>query len=73
MNPAAPSFGIVIAGHGSRDPEADEERKALQNYADLLDKQVDVKGRLKAAETALETKIVAKYGKLIRDIGFQPQ
>jgi type I restriction enzyme M protein len=47
-----------------RDAEDAEERKVLESYAALLDKQVDVKGRLKAAQEALEVKIAAKYGQL---------
>jgi type I restriction enzyme M protein len=47
-----------------RDAEGAEERKALENYAALLDKQADVKSRLKVAQDALETKVAAKYGKL---------
>jgi type I restriction enzyme M protein len=48
----------------ARDEEADDERKALTDYAALLDKQADAKGRLKAAQDALEAKVAAKYGKL---------
>jgi len=47
-----------------RDPDYAEERKALDDYAVLLDKQADTKSRLKAAQVALETKVAAKYGKL---------
>jgi type I restriction enzyme M protein len=47
------------------DAEDAEERKALENYAALLDKQADAKGRLKAAQDALEAKVAAKYGKLM--------
>ena len=47
-----------------RDAEDAEERKALEHYAALLDKQADAKSRLKAAQDALEAKIAAKYGKL---------
>ena len=47
-----------------RDPDSAEERKALENYAAMLDKQADTKSRLKAAQVALETKIATKYGKL---------
>ena len=47
-----------------RDAEYAEERKALENYAALLDKQADTKGRLKAAQDALEAKLAMKYGKL---------
>jgi type I restriction enzyme M protein len=46
------------------DSEYGEERKALENYAALLDKQADAKGRLKAAQDALEAKLAAKYGNL---------
>jgi len=47
-----------------RDVEDADERKALENYAALLDKQVDAKSRLKAGQAALEAKLAAKYGKL---------
>jgi len=46
------------------DAEDAEERKVLEAYAALLDKQADAKDRLKAAQDALETKLAAKYGKL---------
>ncbi|MGH9785275.1 MAG: type I restriction endonuclease subunit M, partial [Terriglobia bacterium] len=46
------------------DPDYAHERKALENYDALLDKQADAKSRLKAAQDALEGKIAAKYGKL---------
>ncbi len=48
----------------SRDTEDAEERKELEDYAALLDKQAGAKGRLKAAQDALEDKVAAKYGKL---------
>ncbi len=48
-------------GHDAEDAE---ERKALENYAALLDKQADTKSRLKAAQEALEAKVAVKYGKL---------
>jgi type I restriction enzyme M protein len=44
--------------------DAADERKALKEYSDLLDKQSDAKSRLKAAQEALEAKIAVKYGKL---------
>ncbi len=47
-----------------RDVEDADERKALENYAALLDKQADAKSRLKAGQAALEAKLAAKYGKL---------
>jgi len=46
------------------DADFDEERKPLENYAALLDKQPDAKSRLKAGQEALEAKVAAKYGKL---------
>jgi len=57
----------AVAAHlkeiGRTDDDA-EERKALEDYAALLDQQADAKSRLKAAREALETKVAAKYGKL---------
>jgi type I restriction enzyme M protein len=50
-----------------KDPEFADERKALQDYATLLDKQTDAKGRLKAAQEDLEAKLDAKYPKLTED------
>jgi type I restriction enzyme M protein len=47
-----------------RDADFAEERKALEEYAALLDKQADAKSRLKAAQEALEAKVAAKYGTL---------
>jgi type I restriction enzyme M protein len=47
-----------------RDPDYAEERKALENYAALLDNQADAKSRLKAGQEALEARVAAKYGKL---------
>jgi type I restriction enzyme M protein len=46
------------------DPDYAEERKALEDYAALLNEQADLKNRLKAARKMLEAKIAAKYGKL---------
>jgi type I restriction enzyme M protein len=50
-----------------KDPEFVDERKALEEYAALLDKQTDAKGRLKAAQEDLEAKLDAKYSKLTED------
>jgi type I restriction enzyme M protein len=47
-----------------RDAEDAEERKALENYGALVDKQTDVKSRLKATRDTLEAKVGAKYGNL---------
>ena len=46
------------------DPDYAEERKALEDYAALLNEQADLKSRLKAARKTLEAQIAAKYGKL---------
>jgi type I restriction enzyme M protein len=50
-----------------KDPEFVNERKALEDYAALLEKQIDVKGRLKAAREDLDAKLDAKYPKLTED------
>jgi len=50
-----------------KDPDYADERKALQDYAALLDKQTDIKGKLKAAQDDLEAKLDAKYPKLTED------
>ena len=50
-----------------KDPDYADERKALQDYAMLLDKQTDVKGKLKAAQDDLEAKLDAKYPKLTEE------
>ena len=46
------------------DPDYTEERKALEDYAALLNEQADLKSRLKAARKMLEAKIAVIYGKL---------
>jgi type I restriction enzyme M protein len=46
------------------DADLDDERKALENYAALLDQQADAKSRLKAAHEALDAKVAAKFGAL---------
>jgi type I restriction-modification system DNA methylase subunit len=50
-----------------KDSEFAEERKALEDYTALLDKQADAKGRLKAAQEDLDAKLDAKYPKLTED------
>ena len=45
-------------------PNYADERKALEEYACLLDKHTDVKSRLKSTQDELETKVATKYGKL---------
>ncbi|QHP67450.1 type I restriction-modification system subunit M [Bradyrhizobium sp. LCT2] len=50
-----------------KDLEFADECKALENYAALIDKQADAKGRLKAAREALDAKLDAKYPKLTED------
>lgn len=50
-----------------KDPDYADERKALQDYAALLDKQTDIKANLKAAQDDLEIKLDAKYPKLTEE------
>ncbi|MES3008233.1 MAG: N-6 DNA methylase [Pseudomonadota bacterium] len=50
-----------------RDKDYAEERQALEDYAVLLDQQVDAKARLKAAQDDLEIKVGAKYPTLTED------
>ena len=50
-----------------KDPDYADERNALQGYAALLDKQTDIKAKLKAAQDDLEGKLDAKYPKLTED------
>ncbi|KXK00594.1 MAG: type I restrictionmodification system, M subunit [Nitrospira sp. OLB3] len=45
-------------------PDYADERKALEEYAALLDRHSGVKGRLKSTQDELEAKVAAKYGKL---------
>jgi len=49
------------------DPDFADERQALEEYAALLDRQVDAKARLKTAQEDLEAKLDAKYPKLKED------
>ncbi len=50
-----------------KDPDDADERKALEDYSALLDKQADAKARLKAAQEDLDAKLDAKYPKLTED------
>lgn len=50
-----------------KDPEYADERKALEEYAALLDKQASAKVSLKAAQDDLDAKIDAKYPTLSED------
>jgi type I restriction enzyme M protein len=50
-----------------QDPDFADERQALEGYAALLDRQVDAKARLRAAQEDLEAKLDAKYPKLKED------
>jgi len=50
-----------------QDPDYAEERKALRECAALLDKQVAIRSRLKAAQAAMAAKVAAKYAKLSED------
>jgi type I restriction enzyme M protein len=49
------------------DREFADERKALEDYAALLERQVDAKTRLKQAQEDLDAKLDAKYPKLSED------
>lgn len=44
-----------------KDPEYADERKALKEYQSLLDRQVECKDGLKAAQEELEASVAAKY------------
>lgn len=50
-----------------KDPDFPDERKALEDYAALMDKQSDAKSRLKQAQEDLDEKLAAKYPKLTED------
>jgi type I restriction enzyme M protein len=50
-----------------KDPEFVDERKALEDYALLLDQQANAKAGLKAAQEDLDAKLDAKYPKLTED------
>jgi len=49
------------------DPDFADERKALEDYTALLDRQTDAKKRLKNAQEDLEAKLDAKYPVLSED------
>ena len=46
------------------DRDAADERKALQDYLALVEKETETAARLKTAQEALMEKVLAKYGKL---------
>ena len=48
-------------------PEFEEERKAMTDYARLLDQQTDLKGRIKKAQDALDSLIAAQYTRFTED------
>jgi len=50
-----------------KDPEFADERKVLEDYAALLEKQTEAKGQLKAAQEDLDAKLDGKYPKLTED------
>uniref|UniRef100_C6DZ06 site-specific DNA-methyltransferase (adenine-specific) n=1 Tax=Geobacter sp. (strain M21) TaxID=443144 RepID=C6DZ06_GEOSM len=50
-----------------KDPDYADERKALEEYAALLDRQTDAKARLKTAQEDLEAKLDVKYRELSED------
>jgi type I restriction enzyme M protein len=49
------------------DPEYDDERAVLKQYATLLDRQAEKKSKLKAAREDLDAKLDAKYPRLTED------
>jgi type I restriction enzyme M protein len=49
------------------DKDAGDERRALQDYLALIDKQAETKSALKAAQDALIPMVAAKYGALSED------
>jgi type I restriction enzyme M protein len=61
ISPKAVTARLKETAH---DPDADDERKALTEYSALLDRQANLKSRLKAAKDVLEAKVAEKYGKL---------
>jgi len=50
-----------------KNPEFADERKVLEDYATLLEKQADAKSRLKKAQENMDAKLDAKYPKLTED------
>jgi type I restriction enzyme M protein len=50
-----------------KDPEFADERKALEDYNALLEKQADAKSRLKEAQQDLDAKLATKYPELTED------
>ncbi len=49
------------------DPEFDDERAVLKQYATLLDRQAEKKSKLKAAREDLDAKLDSKYPRLTED------
>jgi type I restriction enzyme M protein len=49
------------------DRDAEDERKALQDYLALAEQEAETAAKLKAAQDALMEKVLAKYGKLTED------
>jgi type I restriction enzyme M protein len=50
-----------------KDPDYADERKALEDYAELLDQQTNARAKLKAAQEDLDAKLDSKYPKLTED------
>jgi type I restriction enzyme M protein len=50
-----------------KDPDAADERKAVQDYLALTEQEADTGAKLKAAQDALMEKVAAKYGQLTED------
>ena len=49
------------------DPEAADERKALNEYLDLIEQEAKASKKVKEAQKALDAKVVARYAALSED------
>ena len=49
------------------DKDVDEERKSLEDYLALVEQESDANARIKVAQEALFTKVLAKYSQLSED------
>jgi len=73
MNPAAPSFGIVIAGHGSRDPDAVREFEALVELVRArAPQQVVTHGYLEFSRPTISEAVAANLARGSRAVAVVP-
>ena len=47
-----------------RDPDAGEERKALNDYLDLIENEADIQAKIKNAQDSLTAKVAERYERL---------